>query len=36
MHLTLIISTHGGWVGTLAGAGLIWVFLAVCFVKPIS
>jgi len=35
MYLTLIISTHGGWVGTLAGAGF-WVFLAVCFVTAIS
>ena len=22
MYLTLIISTHGGWLGTLAGADL--------------
>ena len=36
MHLTLIISTHGGWVGTLAGAALAGVLLAVCFVIPIS
>jgi len=36
VYLTLIISTHGGWVGTLAGATLAGVFLDVCFVMPIS
>ena len=34
MYLTLIISTHGGWVGTLAGAGLRETLVPV--VRPIS
>ena len=36
LYLTLIISTHGGWVGTLAGAGLAGTLLDVCFVRAIS